>query len=75
MNRVFNVFRNYFIIRKCRSEAIKLKNEGHFNNNPGQLGLINEIIEKPEKHYKSYQKFGEMFEYVEYKVYTDQSAS
>ena len=65
----------YPIIIKCKREAIILKNEGYYDNIPGQLAIIKEIIKNPEKHYKHYQGHIDMFSYVEYLIYNDYSVS
>ena len=78
MNRIHIILKfvkNYPAIRKCKIDAINLKNEGCFKSVPVQLGLINNIINNPEKSYEEYKIYDNMDEYVDYITYTDQSAS
>ena len=67
-------FKNFSKIRRCKLEAIKAKNEGYYDHIPGQIGLINNIINNPEKYFKEFEGY-EMETYIEYLIYRDQSVS
>ena len=78
INRMIHSLRyinNLKAIKDCKIEAIKLKNENYFENIPGQLALIDQIIEFPKKHYKDCQRHNNMFSYFEYLIYNDQAVS
>ena len=78
MNRIHIILksvRNYLAIKKCKNDAINLKNEVCFKSVPARLGLINNIINNPEKYYEEYKIYDNMDEYVDYITYTDQSVS
>ena len=62
-------------LNKCKMDAIKLKKEGDFRSVPGQLGILNDIIENPEKHYEEFRSYGDIDSYLDYIVYSDQSVS
>tara|TARA_Y100000310_G_C20159485_1_gene568482 strand:+ start:14 stop:313 length:300 start_codon:yes stop_codon:yes gene_type:complete len=62
-------------INKCKMDAIKLKKEEDFRSVPGQLAILNDIIENPEKHYEEFDKYGDIDLYLDYLVYSDQSVS
>lgn len=65
----------YPILIKCRRDALNLKNEGYYDNIPGQLAIIKDIIKNPEKHYKYYQGHTDMFIYVENLIYNNHRVS
>ena len=69
MSRFFNIprfrvilkcVRDYPKIRKCRNEAIRVKELGYYDQVPGQLGLVNDIIKNPEKHFKEFSEYGDI---------------
>ena len=47
-------------LNKCKMDAIKLKKEGDFRSVPGQLAILNDIIENPEKHYQEFNNYGDI---------------
>tara|TARA_B100000686_G_C16587213_1_gene861333 strand:- start:4 stop:303 length:300 start_codon:yes stop_codon:yes gene_type:complete len=72
MSRFFNIprfrvilkcIRNYPKVRKCRNEAIRVKELGYYDKVPGQLGLVNDIIKNPEKHFKEFSEYGDIDSY------------
>ena len=62
-------------LNKCKMNAIKLKKEGDYRSVPGQLAILNDIIENPEKHYEEFDNYGDIDLYLDYLVYSDQSVS
>ena len=62
-------------IQKCKTAAIKLKDENYYKGVPVVEGLIDEIIEHPQKHYKEYTTYDDMYQYIDYINYRDQSVS
>ena len=69
---IFECIRNYPKVRKCRNEAIRVKELGYYD---GQLGLVNDIIKNPEKHFKEFSEYGDIDLYIDYVIYSNQSAS
>ena len=63
MSRFFNIprfrvilkcVRDYPKIRKCRNEAIRVKELGYYDQVPGQLGLVNDIINSPLRRFSDF---------------------
>ena len=82
MSRFFNIprfrvilkcIRNYPKVRKCRNEAIRVKELGYYDKVPGQLGLVNDIIKNPEKHFKEFSEYGDIDSYIDYVIYPFES--
>ena len=77
MNRITKILKyikNFPKIKRCKLEAIKVKNKGYYDHIPGQMGLVNNIINNPEKYYEEFEGY-DMEIYIDYLIYRDQSVS